>query len=276
MKRLGLALVLTLAFGLWPALVSAASVEKAEALFARGDFLAAADEGRTVASAAGLALAARATLAYVEFRAPPTRRGHAVRAAEALAREALAKDPEHVEALIQLSLAIGYRARRNGALVSHLQGLVAEGRGYLKQAVALQPDNAWANAALGALHIEVFRVGGSALASALYESSDQRGLALFRRALEIEPENAVLHYEFALALLSIDSGSHADEAEIHLVKAVGLSPETTLDRLAGERAKRLLKALQSERRSKLAGEIRRIRDIRSLARENGRREVHGK
>lgn len=280
MRRLCLALALALAlglvFGLWPGSLPAASLEKAEALFARGQFLAAAEEGRAVADAAGLALAARATLAHVEFHAPPARRRSAVRAAEAFARAALARDPEHVEALIQLALAIGYRARHGGALTSHLQGLVEEGRGYLTQALSLQPDNAWANAALGAWHVEVFRVGGSALASVLYDSSDRRGLSLFRRALEIEPENLVLRYEFALALLSLDPRDHAEEAEAHLSAALALPTATMLDRLTRGRVERLLAALRSDRRADLDGEIRRIRDIRSLALENGPKEVRGK
>ena len=120
----------------------AASIEAASALFARGDFLAAAREGEALDTADGLALAARATLAHAEFQAAPGQRRQDVLAAESLARRALAKDDSHVEALIELSLAVGYVARQKGAVSAHFQGLVAEGRDYLVRALALQPDNA--------------------------------------------------------------------------------------------------------------------------------------
>lgn len=276
MKRVAIPLVLTLVLALWPASVPAASIEEAEALFARGDFLTAAQEGRSVDSAASLALAARATLAHAEFHARPAFRRRAVLAAEALAREALSKDARHVEALIQLSVATGYLARHNGALASHIQGLAADGRAYLEQALAQQPDNAWANAALGGWHIEVFRAGGSMLASAWYDASAEQGIALFRKSLEIDPQNAVLRYEFALALLSLDPDVHADEAEEHLTTVIGQRTKTMLETLARGRARRLLAALRSDGRSRLADEIGRIGSIRSLASGTARQEIRGK
>lgn len=257
---------------LWSVPAMAASLEEAEDLFAEGDFLAAAEAGRALNTAAGLAVAARATLAQAEFRAGPDRRMAMVRAAEASARAALAMDPDQVEALIQLSLALGYRARHQGALAAHFQGFVEEGKGYLLRALQLQPENPWANAMLGAWHLEVVKQGGPIIASTIYGATTRSGIGLFERALGLDPDNLALHFELALALLSLDPGAYATRATGHLEAAVAAEPGAAFERFVQGRAKSLLAATRNGDRRALDRQIDRIRDIRAVAR-GGRRSA---
>lgn len=263
--------VALLAVCLWSAcLLGTAAAQlpsDAEQAFARGDFLLAARLGVRDDTAAGLALAARATLVYAEFEADPAERHQRVGQARHFARTALERDAGNVEAHIQMAAVIGYLARQEGAVSAHFQGLAHEGRGYLERALALAPDDPWANAVLGAWHLEVVNQGGEALASMLYGASVDQGIASFEKALAAEPGNPTLYTEFAIALLMLDAERYLTDGSAHLRRALTLEPHNALDGLQRQRARVLLTAAEQDDIRKLAREIRRIRDMRRIGAE---------
>ncbi len=244
LARLG-AVFFILIGGFYPTWPASATFEEAEKLFVEGDFPAAADLAAELGTAEGLALAARASLAHMDFTAAPDERSDTVRLAERFARDALAKDANHVEALLHLSIAIGHKARERGAIVAHFQGLAREGRSYLDRAIALDPDNSWGYGMLGAWHMEIVRHAGNGLAGLVYDADAAEGIALFEKAFDLDPDNLLLNEEFAIALLALDAKNHAQRAAGHLRKALGLAPRHRLEELAQARARAALAAVES-------------------------------
>lgn len=236
-----------------------ATFEESERLFFDGKFLEAAEAAAELDTADGLALAARATLAHMDFRAAPHKQGEAATLAERFAREALAKNANHVEALLQLSIAIGQQARERGAVVAHFQGLAREGRSYLDLAIALDPDNSWSYGMLGAWHMEIVRHAGDGLAELVYDADAEEGIALFEKAFSLDPDNLLLNEEFAVALLALDATSYAERAARHLRKALRLAPQDRLEELAQARASAALAAVESGDQQQVARLIDAIR-----------------
>src|SRR5688572_1392898 len=87
----------------------AADNAPAMALFEKGDYLAAVKAGAAEGTATSLTLAARATLADATLREAPCL--ECLQSAEALARRAIAADPNNMEGHIHLAVALGSQAR---------------------------------------------------------------------------------------------------------------------------------------------------------------------
>ena len=116
--------MMRLAFALALLLATPAQADTAEALFRAGDFEAAVAAGRGADSAAGDALAARALLTVAAYRT--TSRALAEKQiATALedARRALKRDPENIEAMLQLAIGTGYRAKLQQMYQNYASGL---------------------------------------------------------------------------------------------------------------------------------------------------------
>jgi hypothetical protein len=122
---------------IWAEPLHAHGLGEAEARYRQGDFLVAAELGRTLASTDGDTLAARATLVEAAFRAQKDDKSRLFELAAADARRALARDPEHVDAHLQLALALGHLGESNGPIEGHLQGYAREGKRRLDRALGL-------------------------------------------------------------------------------------------------------------------------------------------
>ena len=186
------------------------------------------------------------------------RAGLVGRALEA-ARRAVARDPQHLEGNLQLALALGYQGRAMGNLAAHQRGLAEEARAAIDTALAVAPDNPWAQALLGSWHVEIVTGAGPLLAATLYGASLDEGLQAFRTA-EAHPEVSLLVlHQMALHLLSYDSRSFARQAERMLMAARARDAGTHFERHMARQADRLLRALRSGSHAMLAREIERER-----------------
>ncbi|WP_422005987.1 hypothetical protein [Pyruvatibacter mobilis] len=226
-----------------------AYAEAVAAALARGD--AHGDAGMD-------ALAARALLAQARL-APRGERADLVGRALEAARRAVARDPQHLEGNLQLALALGYQGRAMGNLAAHQRGLAEEARAAIDAALAVAPDNPWAQALLGSWHVEIVTGAGPLLAATLYGASLDEGLKAFRTA-EAHPEVSLLVlHQMALHLLSYDSRSFARQAERMLMAARARNAGTHFERHMARQADRLLRALRSGSHAMLAREIERER-----------------
>lgn len=274
MRILAALLGVFLAAASWSAQSVADGYGEAEALFEAGDFRAAAMRAAALETADGLALAARATLVQLDYLTAGPARLKEIDKAEAYARRAMALDPNQVEGRLYLAIALGNRARALGAIVAHLLGFAEEGRKLLDEAAALDPDNAWCQALLGAWHLEIIRYGGDALGDYFYGADLGQGLAHFERAFLLSPDNLPLNGEFAVALLSLDSERFGPLAEEHLRTALQLTPHTALDRLAQARAQTVFTLLQSGDRAALTRLLDAIRGRSNKPVEPGQEKAY--
>ena len=216
---------------------AAASYDHALARYVAGEFLNGATEARSLGTAAGAALAARATLAHATTAVPLADRMPFLRQAEADARAALAKDETLVAAHLQLAVALGQVARIKGVLAAQMDGIPQQARAHIKRALALDPSNPWALAATGAWNLEVTRY--FRFASALFGASRSKGLEAFEAALRADPENIVVRYQYALTLLSFHKPDYRKIGEKALKDALALAPKDAYARLMQNRAAHL-------------------------------------
>ena len=113
-----------------------------------------------------------------------------------------------------------------------------------KTALRLQPDNAYALAALGGWNVEMVRTGGEFLARKLYDASSNKGCALFDRAVRAAPRNVAVRYQIALSLAGLRSDTHRGRVESELEAAIHAAPETAYEKFMQARAGELLALLK--------------------------------
>jgi hypothetical protein len=197
------------------ALVLFAGAAHAEApamdAYVQGDFL----EAASLAEGADGALAAKALIAEA-VTADTGDVDALIGRAERNARAALAGNS--VEARLQLALALGLKGRRASLRDAIRGGYAREGRALLDAALARAPRNAWAQALDGAWHLEIVRRGG-AIGARYYGASVAQGVAAYERARALAPDDAVIAYQYAIALLEVDGERYGGRAAALLSEA---------------------------------------------------------
>ncbi len=259
-RLLGLALCLLSALlPIWrapDALAETSDLLQAIRLYESGEFEAAAQLARGGHDSESLTLAARAQLAYLSYVDRQAASFTRLEACAALAKRAIALDPQNVEAHLQYVVALGFMGRVAGNIRAHLAGYATDARTHLDTALKLDPQNGWARGMLGAWHMEIVRKGGGFLAGSVYGAKLDEGIALYRQALQLDPENPVLHYEFGLALAAQDMRRFGSEAEKQLREAITLPARNAFEGLAQQRAQQLLIALATRNRNIVTAAIK--------------------
>lgn len=226
------------------ALARAPSYEAALTQYNAGAFLEAAEAARALGSAEGLALAARARLAHAMTSVPVKERLPHLKAAEADARAALEKDESLVGAHVQLVVALGQTARIKGVVWAQMEGIPQQTRAHIRRAHELEPRNPWPLIATGAWNLEVAR--NIRFAARLFGASKQKGHEAFQAALEADPGNLVVRYQYALTLLSFRRADYRATAERLLAEALELEPRDAYAKIMQERSARLKRALAED------------------------------
>jgi tetratricopeptide (TPR) repeat protein len=224
-------------------LASAAFAETPYQLYEGGRFAEAEKGALAAGDAAGYALAARAELAEEMMRPEPC--SACLLHAEALAQRAIDLDPRLPEGRVEFVVALGYQARLMGALEAHFKGFAEKAKNNIDAAIAADPQDAWAWAALGGWNIEIAHDAGSTLARWLYGASLKNGLDDFARAFAAAPDNLVIRYQYALTLAATHEASYHDAIFEALSRAVTAAPHGAYETYAQKCAKELLTALKA-------------------------------
>jgi tetratricopeptide (TPR) repeat protein len=223
-------------------------------LYTDGKYAQAEEAGTAQGDAQGYGIAARAVLAEEMMGAPCL---ECLRRAEGYARRAIAADPRYPEGHIYLSVALGYETRIIGIIAARFKGYAKEAKDNLDDALAVDPDNAWALAGLGGWNIEVVRGGGATLAKWFYGATIDIGRQYFAKAFALAPNNPVIRYQYALALAGYDLDAYRDEVEDSLARAAVDPPSSAYEVFEQGRARMLLAALRSGDRRKFDQLVRR-------------------
>jgi tetratricopeptide (TPR) repeat protein len=211
----------------------------AQALFAAGRFAEAAAAGQGARGAAALVAAGRAASTEAGWRAADRARAEALLVeAEALFDRALALEPGNGEALLQRAIATGYRAKLKNA-----PGLAREARRGFEQAIARNPQDALAHAALGGWHGEAVATLGRLLAGTALGASRDGFERSFERAMALNPEGPAIPTFFAFTALALDAGN-ARRAEALLERADRARAADGFERLVQANARAVLALLQ--------------------------------
>jgi len=212
-------------------------------LYVAGKYAEAERAAVAQGTAAGYALAARAELAAETMRSEPCL--ECIRNAEDFALRAIAADPRLVEGHIEYVIAIGFEARLIGMIRAHFKGYAEKAKQHIDAALAADPANPWAWAALGNWNIEIVQNGGAALARMMYGATVQNGLADFAKAMAATPNSLVLQYHYALALAAYDRNFYRDAIANALTRAAAGTPQTAYEVFARKSARDLLATWRS-------------------------------
>lgn len=214
-----------------------------ERAYCEGRYDASVVLAETENSAPALAFAARARLAQATFETKPKGAAADVDAAIDLAARALRLDADNTEAHLQLAIALGLKGRRVGPWRAHFMGLGAEARRHIDAVLARDPQNPWALSILGAWNVEIADRGGAA-GRLLYGASRDAGLAAYNQAIALVPDNLVLQYERALAIVAADPDGLWREALSGFERVQALPPAGALEGELQRRAALLAAAIR--------------------------------
>jgi hypothetical protein len=234
--RLALALALALTFA------GAARAATPFDLYEQGKFDAAVAAGLAANDAAGLAVAARATLAAETMRG--ARCLDCIKRAEDYARRAIVDDPKNADAHVFLAVALGREGRLESVFTVLRKSYPTKAKQELDAAIAADPRHAQAWAALGGWNIEIVRKGGAGMAKMMYGATLAAGLAAFDKAFAVAPDNVGLLYQYALTLSGYDTGTYRAKIADALARSAKGTPRGAYEAFAQNRARELLAALQ--------------------------------
>lgn len=233
-----------------PSNAQSAALDAVEAEYIQGNYARAVELGRSLGSAEGLALAARAGLVIARFQSPPLTRDAEIAAALVDALAALALSPNHVEAHLQAAIAYGYRGKRARSIRD-----AKRGRRHIDQALAENQNNAWAAASLGGWHGEVVLEAGPFFARILFGARRSLAVLNFERAVKLDPGNVLISVGFGTTLLRFDKPEYEARAIVMLRASLEYAARNALDELLQTQARELIKAYESGDRKLLRKEL---------------------
>jgi hypothetical protein len=226
------------------ALSASAEAATPQDLYLQGKYSAAIAAGLAQKDAAGYALAARAELAAEMMHGKPCLA--CLKRAGADAEKSVNADPKKADGHIYLALAIGYESRLIGIVAAGAQHNAPRAKQELDAALACDPSNPFALAALGGWHIEIVRAGGEAMAKWMYGANVPDGLANFAKAFALSPGNVALRYQYALSLAGYDLETYRGNIEDALNRAAAGKPNGAYEAFAQKRAIELRDVLKRE------------------------------
>lgn len=167
--------------------------------------------------------------------------------AEVLARQALEMEPRHVEARLQLAIALSLRAHPLSNREALRAGFGEEAKDLVESVLKDNPKDLYANGFMAVWHIEVRRRGG-AIGASFMGASTKQGREHYKIAISSSPDDASTHWQYARALAALNSKKFREEIKTSLQAAIDSPVETELERVMQDRAAMLLKTLKERGR----------------------------
>ncbi|MGX6647252.1 hypothetical protein ACWCOP_04850 [Maricaulaceae bacterium MS644] len=230
-----------------------------QAAYDAGEWATVQDLAASASDAFSRTLAAEAALAPLMLgemaAAEQSEKRERARTAVNLARAALDIDPDYPRARLAYAAALGYQGRYTNPLSATLARLPQRSRTQMERALTLDPANPWANALVGAWHLEVVRRAGEGA----FGADSETGLERYRTAVRLS-HTPDIPYHFALALLARDAEAHGEEAVEHLRAAAVMDATNTLEAGMRELAQSLLETAETSGSAAHDEAVRRLQE----------------
>jgi tetratricopeptide (TPR) repeat protein len=181
-------------------------------LFHNGEFEQAARAGLQ-AGGDGITAANKATSMYANYLEPQEKVKLALLmevAGRAEAQQAV--DPTNANAWYWQAYALGRYGQGISVAKALVQGLGHKVKTALEHALRLEPLHADAHVALAAFHAEVIDKVGAMIGGMTYGAKKSVGLALYRKALTLNPGSAMTLMEYANGLVMLEGEGAMEEA----------------------------------------------------------------
>ena len=214
-----------------------AAVRDAWRAYHAGDFGAAVEAG-IAAGGAGVNAAVKAQMIYANYLEKSEKAKLALlEEAAAWADERRAEAPKDPNGHYFYSYALGRYSQGISIATALAQGHIGKVGEAQRTALKLAPGHADAHIAHGAYHAEIVAKVGGIVASLTYGAKKALAIQNFETALELFPEAAIAHVEFADALLLLFGKSRQADAQKLYREAVACTPMDAMERLDVELAK---------------------------------------
>ena len=168
--------------------------------------------------------------------------------AENLARLALEQDPDHLEARLQLSIALSLKSRTLTVREIRRTGYGEETKEMVEGVLRDDPQNVYAHGFFAVWNLEVRRRGG-AIGASIMGASVKKARRHYQTAIALSPDDAALHWQYARALAALNAKKYRSEIEKALSSANACNIDTSLEQVMRDRAALLMDALASKRAS---------------------------
>ena len=214
--------------------------------FTEGRYEDAAELAQAEPTPDRLAFTARSTLADAisapDYNPPDVLLEHA----EHLARRALAQDPTHLEARLQLAFALSLKSRALSVRDIRRSGYGEETKSLVESVLEDDPGNVYAHGFLAVWHLEVRRRGGR-IGASIMGASVKKARRHYQAATALAPHDASIHWQYARALAALNAKKYRGEIAQALTSARQCATESSLEQVMQDRAAILQNAIESER-----------------------------
>ena len=207
-------------------------VLQAWVLFHNGDFQQATEAGLQ-AGDDGVTVANKATSVYARFleKREKTKLDLFLEvAARAEVQQTLV--PRNPNAFFWQAYALNQYGQAISVAKGMAQGIGDKVKTALNRTIELCPAHADAHLALATFHAEVIDKVGALIAGITYGAKKETGLALFKQALQLNPDSPMSLIDYANGLVMLEGEKKIKEATRLYQQVVASQPQDSLDRLA--------------------------------------------
>lgn len=223
-------------------LAAAPGTARVKALYAKGDYAAAAEAARADETAENLTLGARSTLVRAAYEAASKDEALVLIAdAEADADTALRLAPGNSAALLQKAAATGYRAQ-----LTRSPSLGKKALRLMEEAVRADPSNAFARAAIGGWHSGAISTLGKLIAGAVVGAKEDRAIAAFEQALRLDARDPTYRVFYAVGMVDVGNEDETEKLRRILAPALDVRPRDAFERMMQDHARRMLAVVEDD------------------------------
>ena len=230
--------------------IAAADEEAHLIAFTEGRYVEAATAAEIIHTPDSLAFAARSLLAEAISAPDHTPDSILLDQAQLQAETALMDAPDHVEARLQLAIALSLKTRPMSIRDIRRSGYGERAKDLVDSVLADEPTNSYAHGFLSVWHIEVRRRGG-ALGASIMGASVKRGRRHYQDAIALDPDDASIHWQYARALASLNAKKYREEIDNALAQAALCQTDTALEEVMQNRAATLALAVETKSRREI-------------------------
>jgi hypothetical protein len=207
------------------------AVLQAWVLFHNGQFQRAAEAGLAVGDQ-GMNVANKATCIYANYVEQREQARQDLLLEAAARAEALqSRQPENTGAWYWQAYALGRYSQGISVAKALTQGLGVRIKHALETTIARNPQHVDAHLALATFHAEVIDKVGSMVGGMTYGASKAHGLALYQKAMALNPDSVVTLTEYANGLVMLEGADGLPAANQLLDRAASMEPLDAMERL---------------------------------------------
>jgi tetratricopeptide (TPR) repeat protein len=216
---------------------AAATLADAWRAYHRGDFAEAADLALSLGQL-GHAVANKASGIYADYlEEDEAAKAEIYSAGIRRAEEAIQAYPDDANAHYFHAFLLGRYSQSISVAQALAQGVGGKIKSSLEKALALAPDHAEAQTAMGLYHAEIIDKVGKLVGSMTYGASADKAMKHFEKALALTPDAPIAQLEFGNGLYLLYGDKHLDESNAAYAKAAAARPIDAMQRLDVEYAK---------------------------------------